>query len=65
MDPISLSNEKLDLKTFVFAYHNIVWEKHFGEDCFEEDLEEEFISIFLSICYICVLFPNDLFLDKI
>lgn len=35
----NLGNEKLNIKTFVFAYHKIVCEKHFEEDYFEDDLE--------------------------
>lgn len=35
----NLGNKKLNIKTFVFAYHKIVCEKHFEEDCFEDDVE--------------------------
>ena len=35
----NLGNDNLNIKNFVFAYHKIVCEKHFKEDCFVDDIE--------------------------
>eukprot|EP00105_Crassostrea_gigas_P012643 XP_011428697.1 PREDICTED: uncharacterized protein LOC105329205 [Crassostrea gigas] len=40
----NLGNKKLNIKTFVFAYHKIVCEKHFEEDCFEDDVEARLMN---------------------
>nr|XP_022296455.1 uncharacterized protein LOC111106186 [Crassostrea virginica] len=40
----NLGNDKLNIKTFVFAYHKIVCEKHFEEDCFEDDIEARLMN---------------------
>ncbi|XP_048733628.2 THAP domain-containing protein 3-like [Ostrea edulis] len=40
----NLGNNNLNIKTFVFAYHKVVCEKHFEEDCFEDDVEARLMN---------------------
>ena len=47
----NLGNDKLNIKTFGFAYHTIVCEKQFDDACFEDDIEVRYcLCMFFEIC---------------